>query len=229
MKKTLLIAAAALAAGVISSQAQVYSQNIVGYVNQKLIVGLTLVNAPVSPSGAGTNSAEVLFPTLTSGDQLYIWKPNGSGFDVAYYNGPGDWYDGFTFAPISVPILKSGAGLYYQNNSPAPYTNTFVGTALLTNSQPIIVGLSLVSSTAPVGGSVESTNFSLPFVSGDQLYLWKPDGSGFKVAYYNGPGDWYDGYTFAPIPVPTLTVGSGFYYQNNNTATNWIQNFVVPQ
>ena len=33
MKKTLLIAAAALAASVISSQAQVYSQNIVGYAN----------------------------------------------------------------------------------------------------------------------------------------------------------------------------------------------------
>ncbi len=33
MKKTLLIAAAALVAGVISSEAQVYSANIVGYVN----------------------------------------------------------------------------------------------------------------------------------------------------------------------------------------------------
>ncbi len=33
MKKTLLIAAAALVAGVISSDAQVYSANIVGYVN----------------------------------------------------------------------------------------------------------------------------------------------------------------------------------------------------
>ena len=34
--KTLLIAAAALAAGILSSSAQTYSQNIVGYVNQVL-------------------------------------------------------------------------------------------------------------------------------------------------------------------------------------------------
>ena len=39
MKKTLLIAAATLAAGVISIQAQVYSQNIVGYMNQTLVPG----------------------------------------------------------------------------------------------------------------------------------------------------------------------------------------------
>ncbi len=36
--KTLLIAAAALAAGIISSQAQVYSQNIVGYANRSAVL-----------------------------------------------------------------------------------------------------------------------------------------------------------------------------------------------
>ena len=39
MKKTLLIAAAALVAGVISSEAQVYSANIVGYVNVVMPAG----------------------------------------------------------------------------------------------------------------------------------------------------------------------------------------------
>jgi hypothetical protein len=37
--KTLLIAAAALVAGVITSEAQVYSANIVGYVNVTLPAG----------------------------------------------------------------------------------------------------------------------------------------------------------------------------------------------
>ncbi len=35
--KTLLIASAALAAGILTSSAQTYSQNIVGYVSQSLV------------------------------------------------------------------------------------------------------------------------------------------------------------------------------------------------
>ena len=125
--------------------------------------------------------------------------------------------------------MPLGAAMYYQNNSPGPETNTFAGTVVLANTNNLIPGLNLVGSTAPVGGNAESTNFTLPFISGDQLYLWKPDGSGFTIAYYNGPNDWLDGLTFNSIPAPNLTVGSGFYYQNNSPgAETWKQNVVVP-
>jgi hypothetical protein len=225
--KTLLIAAAALAVGIGSSLAQTYSQNIVGYTTTKLIVGLNMVVPTLQVTSS--NNAEQVFPSLISGDQLYLWKTDGSGFTIAYYNGPGDWLDGNTFASISAPLLPLEAGLYYQNNSPNPETNIFVGTVVLGNTNNLIVGLNMVGSTVPIGGSAESTNINLPFVSGDQLYLWKTDGSGFTIAYYNGVGDWLDGNTFASIPVPDLTVGAGFYYQNNSPGVlSWKQNVIVP-
>ena len=55
MKKTLLMAAAALAAGIITSQAQpVYSQNIVGYVNQTFVSGYVNVANPLDNGGGNS-------------------------------------------------------------------------------------------------------------------------------------------------------------------------------
>ena len=222
--KTLLIAVAAIAAGVVSSQAQsnVYSANIVGYANITLPAGYTLLNAPLSPNT--TNNAEALLPSLTSGDQLLVW--NGGGYDVDYFNGPGDWYNGVTFSPIAQPVLPPGRGYFYQNNTGATKTNTFVGTVGLTNTVTLAAGYTLVGSTAPIAGSIESTNFNLKFTSGDQVLIW--NGGGYDVNYFNGPGDWYNGVSFSPIAVPSLKVGQGFFYQNNTgSATNWVENVVI--
>ena len=228
MRKTLLMAAAALAAGVISIQAQVYSQNIVGYVNQNLVGGFNLVIPPVSASSSNTITAEGAFPCLVSGDVLYLWRANGSGFDIAYFNGIGDWYDGVTFAAIPVPSVRMGGGVFYQNNSGSTETNTYVGSVITSNTVPFVGGFNMTGCTTPVGTSIESTNVSLPFTSGDVVFLWKADGSGYNICYYNGPGDWYDGVTFAPISVPNVSVGLGFYYQNNSgNSTNWTQKVIV--
>jgi hypothetical protein len=219
--KTLLIAAAALAVGVGSSMAQTYSQNIVGYVNTPLPTGYTLLVAPLSPNT--TNNAEAILPALASGDILLVW--NGGGYNVDYFNGPGDWYDGVSFNPISQPVLLPGVGFFYQNGGSLK-TNTFVGTVQLTNTIALVTGYSLVGSTAPIGGSIESTNFNIPFASGDIVLVW--NGGGYNVDYFNGPADWYDGVTFNPIAVPTLSLSQGFFYQNGGGAKNWIENVIVP-
>jgi hypothetical protein len=219
--KTLLIAAAALAVGVASSMAQTYSMNIVGYVNTPILAGYNLLVAPVSPNT--TNNAEAILPSLTSGDQVLVWT--GGGYAVDFYNGPGDWFDGGTFSPISEPVLHPGQGFFYQNNG-SRKTNTFTGTVQLTNTVALSGGYSLVGSTVPIGASIESTNFNIPFASGDQVLVWT--GGGYAVDFFNGPGDWYDGGTFSPIAVPTLSVGQGIFYQNNGSAKNWTENVTIP-
>jgi hypothetical protein len=219
--KTLLIAAAALAVGVASSMAQTYSQNIVGYVNTPINPGYNLLVTPVSPNT--TNNAEAVLPSLASGDVLLVW--NGNGYNIDYFNGPGDWYDGGTFNPISQPNLLPGQGFFYDNTG-ALKTNTFVGTVQLTNTVALTAGYTLDGSTAPVAGSIESTNFNIPFASGDVVLVWT--GVGYAIDYFNGPGDWYDGGTFNPIAVPTLSLSQGFFYDNTGGAKNWIENVIVP-
>ena len=66
MRKTLLIAAAALASSVISSQAGVYSQNIVGYANI------------VTPNG-GTYLVTVPFRSVLSNGANEVWPLSGPG------------------------------------------------------------------------------------------------------------------------------------------------------
>jgi hypothetical protein len=219
--KTLLIAAAALAVGVASSMAQTYSQNIVGYVNTPIAPGYNLLVAPVSPNT--TNNAEAILPSLVSGDQILVW--NGGGYNVDYFNAAGDWYNGVSFDPIAQPVLLPGQGFFYQNGGSLK-TNTFTGTVQLTNTVALAGGYTLVGSTAPIGASIESTNFNIPFISGDQVLIW--NGGGYNVDYFNGTGDWYNGVTFDAIAVPTLSVGQGFFYQNGGGAKNWIENVIVP-
>ncbi len=219
--KTLLIAAAALAVGIASSMAQTYSQNIVGYVNTPILAGYNLLVAPLSPNS--TNNAEAVLPSLASGDQLLVW--NGVGYNVDYFNASGDWFNGVTFDPIAQPVLLPGQGFFYQNNGSLK-TNTFVGTVTSSNTVALAGGYSLVGSTAPIGGSIESTNFNIPFASGDQVLVW--NGVGYNVDYFNAAGDWFNGVTFDPIAVPTLSLSQGIFYQNNGGTKNWIENVIVP-
>jgi len=272
MKKTLLIAAAALAASVISSQAQVYSQNIVGYVNTPIPGGnaLTMIANPLSGSN-GTNGAEQVLTGLAGGENLFIW--NGAGFYAYSFVAPGagagfpsDWIDinggiagqipGDVYDSINQvywtqpPQLKQGQGAFIQNGG-TKFTNTFVGTVVLSNNIPVAGGnaLVLLASSLPIGGNLENTNINLPFVGGENVFIWNGAGyyaysfvgpgagAGFPSDYIdiNGgiagqiPGDVYDSvnqvYWTQP---PSPNVGVGFFIQNGGSAENWQQNLVLP-
>jgi hypothetical protein len=224
--KTLLFTAAALAAGLVSSLAQssnVYSVNIVGYVNQTVPSGYSVFAAPLKVNA--TNGAEQVLSSLAAGDQLLLW--NGGGFDVALFLGAGSWFDGVTFNPINMPNLPSGKGFFWQNNSGGTQTNTYVGEVVLSNSVPLALGYSLVGSSVAIGGGLENTNLNLPLQAGDQVLIW--NGGGYNVALFLGAGTWFDGVTFNPIAEPTLNVGQGAFYQNNSgSPSTWTENVVIP-
>jgi len=275
MKKTLLIAAAALAASVISSEAQVYSQNIVGYVNTKVNGGnqVTMIANPLQ--GSGTNGATQVLTGLTGGESLFIW--NGAGYYAYSFNGvgvgtglgfPSDWTDinggGAGSIPGDVydnvnqvywtrpPVLNQGQGAFVQNGNSA-FTNTFVGTVVLSNSVAIPGGnqVALLASSVPIGGSLQSTNINLPFIGGESLFIW--NGTGYYAYSFNGtgvgtglgfpsdytdinggiagsiPGDVYDnGNQVYWTQPPSVNVGVGFFVQNGNGPETWNQNLVVP-
>jgi len=234
MRKTLLIAASALAASVISSQAGVYSQNVVGYANVAAPVGGSdyLLTVPFS-IGASNGVNEVFGNTLSAGSQVLLW--NGSGFTTYIYDNtdPANlgtsvvWYlsDDFT-AASPLPKLPPGLGFFLIPNTPV--TNVFAGAVAVnvgTSNNMVLAtggGDYFVGSVVPYAGAVTNGNSSTGgpnlngLSAGTQLLFW--NGGGFTTVIYDNtdPANlgtsvvWYASDDFTPVPVPTLTVGEGF-------------------
>jgi hypothetical protein len=197
--KTLLIAAAALAAGVVSSQAQVYSQNVVGYVNVVLPAQQFALIA--NPLDDGTNTVTSLCAALPNKSSVQIW--NGTGFTLASKGG-GVWNTN-----ISIPV---GTGFFVQSASAV--TNTFVGTVAMgsTNSLPSQV-FKLVGSTVPYAGDLSDTNLNIgpTLPNKSSIQVW--NGSGFTLASKGG-GVWNTNLS--------ISVGQGFFVQSSS-AVDWVQ------
>src|SRR5665213_1536643 len=245
MRKTLLIAAGALAASVISSQAQVYSQNIVGYVNKPLPACFVNIANPLDAGGsAGVNDSITnviaVFSGSYDGDGLYIW----SGHSYAQYTidsgqstGIGNAGDTAAVAP---PILAPGQAIFI-NNGNGSNNVTFVGTVhvdgtgstnvvgLTTNTLP--TGFSFVASKLPIAGGISSV-LGLPkdgSLDGSQIYI--PNISGGAVHGFNqvtidsgqstGFGNAGD---TAAVPEPVIPVGGGFFFSNGTgVPVTWVQ------
>jgi len=206
MKKTLLIAAAALAVGMTSVQAQnVYSQNVVGYYNITIpshkyyLVANQLVNG--SDVNQTNNNVQTVLKTGFISDPagvnntiLYYW--NGGGYNLYFYYTDLDaqnqfdptfgdgWYDGSgNFANVS---LTQGAGHFLYNPSSVPITNSLVGTVYQgTNVLSVVNGYNTYASISPTS-TTNLVNFpgtSDPTgANNDILYLW--NGNGYNLLFY---------------------------------------------
>jgi hypothetical protein len=90
-------------------------------------------------------------------------------------------------------------------------------------------GFSLVGSTPPITDTGEGTNLALPLQPGDIVFAW--NGGGYNISIYTGEGDpnnWIDNFTGNQVSPPVITVGSGFFYQNNSGGSEtWAQTNVV--
>ena len=205
MRKTLLIAAAALAAGVISSEAGVYSQNIVGYVNipvpnnsyqlvaNQLDTGSNTVDN-VFQSGAVSSDTTVLYWTGTAFQQ-YIYYNSGDSPD-----GGQGWYAVAGSQPPATNSLAPGTGVFAHNGSGAAITLTTVGTVLTgTNLIPVKTGQFIYSYPVPLGGqSLDAMGYPATS-SADTCLIW--NGTGYnQYIYYNaddspdGGNGWYQTY-----------------------------------
>jgi hypothetical protein len=175
--KALLIAAAAMAATVITSEAQVYSQNIVGYVNLPQVGNLGTFALPLD--AAGGNSATNVFPNVYSvangygpldGDTMLIW--NGASFTTYVFDslkttGFGDKTDNnspqSTGVALPTPTLSPGQLVFIDNLNGA-FTNTVVGTVHVdfaaTGTQTVGV------TTNNVGGNDQFIASKLPIAGG---------------------------------------------------------------
>ena len=222
--KSLLAAAAILAAGVAASSAQsnVYSLNVVGYVNVVCSNGFTLVSTPLVPANAQISA---LLPddqnggTIPAGSAVYTF--NNGGFSINFNDEFGSGW--------STPseTLTNGQAYFFLNNTPNPTTITFVGEVpqgAVNNA--LGAGYTLVGSKVPQGGFLD--DLGLASADGDFVYKFK---NGFK-GYFKDEfgGGWASSEAdFDNIKGPNLNVGEGmFYYRADigGTAT-WNRNFTV--
>jgi len=220
--KTLLIAAATLAVGAITSQAQVYSQNIVGYVNIPLVSGYNMVSVPVDSDGTGTNNTVISVlgtNVLANNSKVLIWTGSSFGTQVTYgipvHQSVAVWN-----AP-NTP-LNPGQG-FFVYNAGSPTNLTVVGTALVgTNLNRYVTGAgyNCVSSVTPLGGYI-STNLQYTATLNDKLLTWDPVGQTYITYNYGVP-------VHQTLPVwspsqPQLNVGQGFFIDSTNIGVSWKQ------
>jgi hypothetical protein len=201
--KTLLtVAAFAASALVASAQSNVYSVNIVGYVNQVLPAGTQV--AVANPLDNGTNDLDSVFGALDKGSTANFW--NGSGFTFAQKGGT-------VWSPNnSTPV---GTGLFISSKN--AITNTYVGEVVVgpgesvTNSLPAGSQV-LVGSAVPFAGTLNTPELGLlQLDKGSTVNFW--DGTGYVFSQKGGTV-W--------SPDLSVNVADGFFV-NSKAATDWVQ------
>lgn len=233
--KALILGAAALAAGVASSMAQsnVYSLNVVGYVNVSLPAGFNMVVNPLD-DGAGNYLTNIIGNTdlnaLPDGTTLYPWGGAGYGNIQTYYQGFG-WYDAAT-SDYSTNQVPPGAGFFL--NLPSAATYTFVGSVTQgTTTNKLGAGFTLTGSTFPTslplgvaGDGLAGQTMQLPVQDSDNVYIFNNPGGYEIYTYYAGYG-WYDpANATLSTNGPAPAVGQGFFTLKA-AANNWVQTFNV--
>lgn len=227
MRTKALLGMAALAASAATcvAQSNVYSLNIVGYVNVDLVKGYNLVSIPLKPSDGNYNITNtIVMPAGTDSSTLFKWTGAGYSGNTPQWiedsPGVGQW---FSDAPMTVDL---GEAVFI--NATAAGKITFVGevaTGALANT--LAAGYNAVGNKVPsatpwpgkdVGNDSDFINIWVPATQswyGDWTYIAKAG---------TDPYGWtLDGITFADGPA--LTPGQGVFYFNKGTAINWTQNF----
>lgn len=226
--KTVFLTAALVAAGALSSMAQsnVYSLNVVGYINLSLTNGYQMIANQLDLDGTGTNNtlSSVFSTNLPNLTTLLAWNASAQTFVAATYRASsgqfaGDPTDVTTFG------IQPGEGLFVNlSGSAAPTTVTLVGTVLQAGSgiaYALPSGYSIASSQAPLSGGVQTT-LGYPAGNLDAVLTWSiATGTYNASTYRSSSGAWTGG-------EPQITVGESFFVNvHSATGVTWTNTFVV--
>lgn len=207
-----------MAAGLASSMAQnVYSLNVVGYVNVTVTPGYTLCANQLITD---TNGIGEVLPNPP--DNAYVLTFVNSDYNADQSQG-GAWYDANSGNP-STTQLPPGVGWFYSNPG-STTTLTLVGTVPQgTGTINLNAGYTLIGTYTPQVLVLDPTNgFPLP----DNTYCLTFDNlvTHDYVAAQSQGGAWYDANSGNPETVAPA-VGQG-YFINAPSAASWSYSFTV--
>jgi hypothetical protein len=225
--KTLLLVAALGAAGFATALAQsnVYSLNVVGYVNAPLPAstvgnGFAILCNPLNNGG---NSLAEIIPTAPADAKVYRYV-NNSWVSSTYQD------DGFgNFAWSSNMVLNPGEGFWVKNTGVA--TNlTFVGEVQQGNTTNAIPsGFALRGSIVPQQlilwdplTTAHGSNDLNYVATADQTVIYLFRNAAYRICSFQDDG--FGNLSWSQNPVPQ--VGEGFWTKES-APKSWVRNFNV--
>jgi hypothetical protein len=219
MRTKTLLGLAALAVGLISASAQVYSLNVVGYVNVPLAANqLSFVSVPLTPNGGNFNITNtIVLDDTQDGANLFAWNTTAWNTTVP------QWYAGAGWFPDMV--VNNGQGFFIS--SKAASTLTFVGEVPQgASTYTIPAGLSTLANKVPETAAFPGASVGN---DGDNMFTWDNAGQKWATAvwqYYAGAG-WNAGGANDDTNGPTLNPAQGVFYINSGAAVPFTRNFTV--
>jgi hypothetical protein len=222
--KTLLLTAALTAAGVATSMAQVYSVNMVGYINLPIPTGFSMVANQLN--GSPNNQVVNLFPAPPNNTAVFKFNAGTGGYDSITF------VDGAWEGDLLTMTLGPGEGVFVSAET--AFTQTFVGEVQLASSVAVSPGFQIISSALPQslplsgaandGAPAAPVGLGFPVANGDEVYQFNAATGGYTANSFVD-GAWEgDGGGSAPVP----GIGEAFFF--NRTAApagSWSRNFVV--
>jgi len=216
--KALLLTAALGLASVATSMAQVYSQNVVGYINLTLRPGFNLVANQLNASP--NNQLGSVFPNAPADSQIQLFANNN--YTSFFHDGSG-WID-FDGNPATATV-SPGEGFFFFNPGATPLTTTLVGEVRIGNglTVPVPPGFSLISSIVPQDISLTPANGFQP-VADMQLQKYTGVGPDFYEFFFHDGTGWID-FDGNPADARLLVGQSGFVFNPTTSNLNWVRDF----
>jgi len=214
------LCAAALAAGAVTSMAQsnVYSLNVVGYVNKPFVNGAFVLVC--NPFNAATNDLNTILPGPPDNTQVWRWLVAKQDLDTVTI--PTYSFAQKTWVPN--PVINPGEGFFVVGGS--DFTNTFVGDVpqgTMTNSLVGGGNFEAIGSQVPIGGNLATVLAQYPATDNDQVWTWNVGLQDFNTAavstYSAAQAKW--------SPDANIAVGDGFFLVRAGGPVNWVRNFTV--
>ena len=221
MRTKVLLGLAALAVGLSTSVAQnVYSLNVVGYVNVSLQQNkLSFLSLPLAPVDGNYAVGNTIVLDSGNGAQdfanLYSWNVASQSWNPAL-----TWLSGAWDTPSQV--ISNGVGFFIVSVTNS--TLTFVGQvpqgALQYN---VPAGVSTLANQVPVSTNFPGSGAAFLGHDFDNLYTWDQAGQqwGPGATFLSGAWD-----TASPNG-PMLNPGDAVFYVNGGTNISFTQNFTV--
>jgi hypothetical protein len=196
------------------AQSNVYSLNVVGYVN-KTLTGNAKYTAVANPLTTSSNTiGGLLTASVPVGSQVLKYDPAISDYNIY---GRVAFGSGWTSGGATVSLNPGEGVLIFMATGSSDATNTFVGEVMqgnLTNSFPS--GYRAAGNIVPDSGLVSALGLVPP--NGSQLLKWNP-----TIQDWDVHGKLAFGWTPSE---PNIGVAESFIL-NSSSAFNWVRNFTV--